>query len=71
MPNLATASLHIFHGGSFKKVHHQLYTKSEASNVYMDPDYINVDEIKERVVNLGYSKERIKELYCSRLNVPV
>ena len=63
MPNIATASLRIFHGGSFERVHHLLYTKLEASNVYMDPDYLSVDNIKEIVVNSDYSKERIKQMY--------
>jgi len=37
--------------------------------VYVDPDYMSVDDIKDGVVNLGYSKERIKEMYFSRPNV--
>ena len=38
--------------------------------MYMDPDYMSVDDIKEGVVNLGYFEESIKEMYFSRPNVP-
>ena len=31
---------------------------------------MSVNDIKERVVNLGYHEERIKEMYFSRPNVP-
>ena len=31
---------------------------------------MSIDDIKEGVVNLGYSKERIKEMYFSRPDVP-
>jgi len=38
--------------------------------VYMDPNYMNVDGIKEGIVNLSYSEERIKEMYFSRPHAP-
>jgi len=70
MSKSTTTCLYIFDGGSFKRVPHLLYTESEASDVYMDLDYMSAYDIKERVVNLGYSKERIKEMYFSRPDVP-
>ena len=37
--------MEIIHGGSFERVPHLLYTKSEVYDVYMDPDYMSVDEV--------------------------
>jgi len=51
-------------------VPHLLYTESEAFEVYIDPDYLSVEDIKDNVVNLGYSEDRIEEVYFSRPNVP-
>jgi len=51
--------LFVFHGGSFDRVPHLLYTESEQSDVYMDPDYMSIDDIKERMANLGYTEEKI------------
>ena len=70
MSSFETACLRIFHGGSFERVLCLLYTKSKATKVYIDPNYFSVDDIKENVVNLVYSKDRIKELYFSVPNVP-
>ena len=39
--------------------------------MYIDPDYMSVDDIKEKVVTLGFSKERIKEMYFSSPNALV
>jgi len=68
MSSFKTACLHIFHGGSFERVPHLLYTESDAFEV--DSNYLSVDDIKENVVNLGHSEDRIQELYFSRPNVP-
>ena len=38
--------------------------------MYMDLDYTSVYDIKDGVVNLGYSEKRIEEMYFSRPNVP-
>jgi len=38
------------------------------SEVYLDPEYLSIDDIKENVENLEYSEDRIKELYFSRPN---
>ena len=70
MSSFETTCLRIFHYGSFERVRHLLYIKSEAFEVYINPDYVSVDYIKENVVNLGYSEDRIKELYFSRPSVP-
>ena len=32
---------------------------------------MSVDDIKERVVDLGYYEDRMKEMYYSRCNVPL
>ncbi|KAJ8435019.1 hypothetical protein Cgig2_013669 [Carnegiea gigantea] len=56
MSNPASVYLRIFHGGSFERVSHLLYAELEVSDMYMDPNYMSVDDIKERVVNLGYSE---------------
>ena len=47
-----------------------MYTESEVSNVYMNPNYMSAYDIREGVVHLGYSERRIKEMYFSRPNVP-
>ena len=70
MSNPQTVCLRIFHGGSFERAPLLLYTDSEVSDMYMDPNYMSVDDIKEGRGNLGYSEERIKEMYFSRPNVP-
>jgi len=70
MSSLEIACLR-FYGGSFERAPHLLYTESEASEVYIDPDYLSAYDIKENVVNVGYSEDRIKELYFSRPNVPL
>ena len=70
MCSSGTGCLRIFHGGSFERVPHLLYIESEVSMVYLDPDYLSVEDLKENVVKLGYSEDRIKEIYLSRPNVP-
>jgi len=45
MSNREIVCLRIFYGGSFERVPHLLYTKSEVYDVYMDPDYMSVDEV--------------------------
>ena len=59
MSSHGTTYLFVFHGGSFDRVPHLLYTESEQSDVYMDPDYMSIDDIKERMANLGYTEEKI------------
>ena len=46
MSNPVIVCLRIFHGGSFERVLHLLYTELEVSDVYMDPNYMSVDDIK-------------------------
>ena len=70
MSNPRSVCLCVFHGRSFERVPHLLYTTSKVSDVYMEPDYMSVDDIKKKVVNLGYSEEMTKEMYFSRPNVP-
>ena len=53
MSSSDTGCLHIFHDGSFERVSRLLYTESEVSMVYLDPDYLSVDDLKENVVKLG------------------
>jgi len=70
MSSFEIAYLCIFHGGSFERVPYLLYFESDASGVYINPDYLRVDYIKKNLVNLGYSEDKTKELYFSRPNVP-
>jgi len=60
MSSFETACLHIFHGGLFNRVPHIRYIELEASEVYINPNYLSVHDIEDNVVNLGYSEDMIK-----------
>jgi len=65
-----TAVLHVHHGGCFQKVPHLVYGLGEMKKVECDPDYLSVGNIKDIVIELGYTEKRIEKIYFSKPESP-
>ncbi|KAJ8444779.1 hypothetical protein Cgig2_011741 [Carnegiea gigantea] len=57
------------HGGLFVRTPNLVYIEGEMTSCYLDPDKISVDDLKAKVVDIGYGEHRVKKLHLRKPNV--
>jgi len=63
------AYLHVYHGRHFENEPFFLYAEGVFTDVKMYLDYMSVEDIKNGVVELGYTVKRLKTIYFRKPNV--
>jgi len=63
------ARLLINHGGAFVWAPHLLYVEGELREVTVIPDELNLFDLKDTIIGLGYSEQRIGKIYFARPNL--
>lgn len=61
--------LHVYHGGGFQRLHRLVYCEGDISEFECDAKKLSVDNIRDNIVALGYSKRNIKAIYLSKPNL--
>ncbi|KAJ8421623.1 hypothetical protein Cgig2_027017 [Carnegiea gigantea] len=61
--------LHVYHGGGFPRMPHLLSSEGDISEFECDAEKLSVDNIRDNIVPLGYSKRNIKAIYLSKPNL--
>ncbi|KAJ8420699.1 hypothetical protein Cgig2_011133 [Carnegiea gigantea] len=61
--------LHVYRGGGFPRMPHLLNSEGDISEFECDAEKLSVDNIRDNIVPLGYSKRNIKAIYLSKPNL--
>ncbi|KAJ8428783.1 hypothetical protein Cgig2_006257 [Carnegiea gigantea] len=57
------------HGGLFVRTPNLVYIEGEMTSCYLDPDKISVDDLKAKVVDMGYGEHGVRKLHLRKPNV--
>ncbi|KAJ8423168.1 hypothetical protein Cgig2_023235 [Carnegiea gigantea] len=57
------------HEGLFVRTPNLVYVEEEMTSCYLDPDMISVDDIKAKVVDMGYTEHSVRKLHLRKPNV--